>query len=260
MDDNLKPLSGILKKPDASKLKIHFNPNNNNNIGLSQVNNTKSPILHKSRSKSSPRQKSLTSITIVTLGNTTSSDTRSITQILFSLGPGTPKWSEELKGSKIKVEGEVVTRTDSSGCNNGVVVALPGLIPNKSLMWALRFNKCTNWICVGVCLKKVVMERNLSYGNIKNLGHGYYALGSNGHTYSHHDMAANNKEVVQSFGRNREVLTMLFDGAHNKLTFRVNGGKSNLCELKLEDPGEDQYCFFGFIFQEDNEIELMPKK
>ena len=89
--------------------------------------------------------------------------------------------------------------------------------------FAIKINKMTGWIHLGVCLKSKILDYNFSSQNMnwKETGHGLYMIGSGGGCLS--DSQKEFNQVIKSFkfGEN-DVIFIEFDPTDKKLRFSKN--------------------------------------
>ena len=101
----------------------------------------------------------------------------------------------------------------------------------KKRIFAFKLNEVSssNWIAVGICHKKTIIDKIYNFG-FSTLGHGAYLISSNGGTWSNHDSTANN--IVKSFNFiKNDIIVCCYDPILKKITFSKDGGSTY--ELKI---------------------------
>jgi len=89
--------------------------------------------------------------------------------------------------------------------------------------WALKTNKYTGGIRLGVCLKSQIQKYNFNGKNISwgEIGHGFYLIGKNGTCHSHSQKEFNH--VLKSFEFvEGDLIECEYDPNDHKLIFAKN--------------------------------------
>lgn len=89
-------------------------------------------------------------------------------------------------------------------------------MPPRLYVWTVKMTQLSSLMVIGICSEKASKQQNFVRGYWANPGHGHYAVGSDGYTYSHSDKQFNYKR--QAFRINKgDLLKLSFDTGRRKL-------------------------------------------
>lgn len=92
-----------------------------------------------------------------------------------------------------------------------------------------------NWIAVGMCHSRIVEEIGFSF-RYHTIGHGVYAVSSNGGIWSHFKPDFNNKLGNMIFSQN-ETVEVSYDGNSKQVIFSLENGNHLNLDIDSEEKG-----------------------